>query len=577
MRRRSLIKIISVETVRAIEAAADASGTSYDALMQLAGRALADRILKALAERAPADQARVTVLVGPGNNGGDGLVAARLVAAESEALVRCYLLKPRAEDDANLQTARDAGLFIANAADDQRYRVLFNMVASAHVVVDALFGIGVRLPLHGDVPKVLRQVHAALDAVAESAPAPTTLVPGATSQPLTPTRPYVIAVDVPSGLNADTGELDALAIPADETVTFIAAKPGHFLFPGAAAVGALAVAPIGITPDTDGLKDEKRALISADDARHLLPKRAPGSHKGTFGKALILAGSVNYTGAPSLSAEACYRIGTGLVTVAAPGPVISIIAGHLREATWVMLPHDMGVTAAAAADILRKELPRFDALLIGPGLGRETTTGDMLERLLEAPGAEHRKPRSIGFGPAPAEPEAATEKESTQLPALVIDADGLFLLSKIDLWWTRLPPNTVLTPHPGEMAQLCGLTVAEVEADRWTLATQKAAEWNIVLLLKGAHTVIADPSGKLTVLPFKTAALATAGTGDVLAGMITGLLAQGVPAYDAAITAGYLHGLSGQIAEEETGSRAVIAGDIVSYALPQALALLEPD
>ena len=571
-----MIKIVSVETVRAIETAADAGGLSFDTLMQQAGRAVANRILKALAEHAPAEQARVTVLVGPGNNGGDGLVAARIVAAESDALVRCYLLKRRDEADPNLKAARDAGLFIANAEDDQRYRVLFNMVASAHLIVDALFGVGVRLPLAGDVQKVLRQIHAALEAEPEQDAGAVLVVPAATAPLAERARPYVIAVDVPSGLNSDTGEIDPLALPADETVTFIAAKPGQFLFPGAASVGRLSVAPLAIPPDSEGLKGETRILASAEDVRAMLPKRTPGSHKGSFGKALVLAGSVNYTGAPSLSAEAAYRIGAGLVTVAAPGPVVSIIGAFLREATWILLPHDMGVASATAAEVVRKELARYDALLIGPGLGRETTTGEMQERLLQSPDQEQRKRRVIGFGPQPTD-AAPTEEAAVELPRLVIDADGLFLLSQIENWPSRLPKDTVLTPHPGEMAQLTGLTVQEVEADRWTLARTKAAEWNVVVLLKGAHTVVAAPDGRLTVLPFKTAALSTAGTGDVLAGMIVGLLAQDMNAYDAAVAAGYLHGLAGQLMEEQMGTRAPIAGDLVSFSLPQALALIEPD
>jgi NAD(P)H-hydrate epimerase len=571
-----LIKIVAVETTRVIEAAADAGGLSYDTMMQQAGRAVAERVLKALAERAPAEQARVTVLVGPGNNGGDGLVAARIIAAESDALVRCYLLKRRDETDANLVAAREAGLFIANAEDDQRFRVLYNMVASAHLIVDALFGIGIRLPLQGDAQKLLRQVQAALDSEPEEDQSNILYAPGTTTPPLERPRPYVVAVDVPSGLNSDTGEIDPLTIPADETVTFIAAKPGLFLFPGAASVGKLSVAPLAIPPDTDGLKTERRVLASAEEVRKLLPKRGPGAHKGTFGKALVVAGSVNYTGAPSLSAEACYRIGAGLVTVAAPGPVVSIIGSFLREATWILLPHDMGVTAAGAADVIRKELSRYDALLVGPGLGREATTGEMIERLLHSPSQEARKRRAIGFGPQPAD-TAPAEEAPVVLPKLVIDADGLYLLSQIDDWAGRLPGNTTLTPHPGEMGQLTGLTVQEVEADRWGLAQAKAAEWNAIVVLKGAHTVVAAPDGRMTVLPFKTAALATAGTGDVLAGMITGLLAQGLDAYDAAVAAGYLHGLAGELLEEQMGTRAPLAGDLVSFALPQALALIEPD
>lgn len=571
-----MIKIVSVDSMRQIEAAADAGGLTYAELMQHAGRAVATRILKALAEHAPTEQARVTFLIGPGNNGGDGLVAAKLVAEESDALVRCYLLKPRKDDDPNYVAARDAGLFIANAEDDQRFRVLFNMIASAHVIVDALFGIGVRLPLEGTAQKMLRQIHAALDTPAEDDLTTALVTPAASTEVLDPLRPYILAVDVPSGLDADSGELDELALHADETVTFIAAKPGLFLFPGAAAAGTVTVAPIGVAADTEGLKQETRALMTAADARERLPVRAPGSHKGTFGKTLIVSGSINYTGAPALCAEAAYRIGAGLVTVGAPGPVVSTLAGHLREATWILLPHDMGVTSSGAAAVLRREVDRFDALLIGPGLGRESTTREMLEALLAGPSQKEQKRRGLGFAPAQANESSADSEEANRLPALVIDADGLFLLSKIDSWWTLLPDSTILTPHPGEMGQLTGLSVQEVEADRWGLATQKAAEWQAVVVLKGAHTVVAAPDGRVTVLPFKTAALSTAGTGDVLAGMIAGLRSQGLDAYDAAVTAGYIHGLAGQIAEDEMGTRAPVAGDIVSFMLPQALALVEP-
>lgn len=569
-----MIKVIDVETTRAIEKAADAAGTSYATMMENAGRAVAMRALGIIARRTSEEPSRVTVLVGPGNNGGDGLVAARIVAQESNALVRCYLLKKRDEADPNLKAARDAGLFIANAEDDQRYRVLVNMVASAHLLVDALFGIGVRLPLEGDAEKVLRAVHKALDLEPQEDQSQVIVSPATPGLP--PAAPYLIAVDVPSGLNADTGEIDKNALKADETVTFIGAKPGLFLFPGAGHVGALHIAPIGLAEDIAGLKESTRFVVDSSLARSRLPERPDGAHKGTFGKTLVVAGSVNYTGAAALSAEAAYRIGTGLVTVGAPMPVINTVAAHLTEATWIVLPHDLGVIASGAAKVLREEVAKFDSLLIGPGLGREHTTGEMLEGLLEGAGKDRKSARrSIGFG-VRQEPEAETTEESGKLPPLVIDADGLFLLSQIETWWTKLPENTVLTPHPGEMAQLSGLSIDEIQKDRWTIAAQKAAEWKVVLVLKGAHTLIAAPDGQVGVLPFKTAALATAGTGDVLAGMIAGLLAQGVNAFDAAVAAGYAHGLAGNIMAEQMGTRATVAGDVVRFGLPQALAEIEP-
>jgi ADP-dependent NAD(P)H-hydrate dehydratase / NAD(P)H-hydrate epimerase len=289
-----------------------------------------------------------------------------------------------------------------------------------------------------------------------------------------------------------------------------------------------------------------------------------------------VGGSVNYTGAPTLAAEASYRIGAGLVTVAAPASILPVIGAHLLEATYVVLPHDLGVIASAGAKIVRDEAAKYDALLVGPGIGREKTTGEMLGALLDPTGSKKdgaRRP--IGFGGSKSDTPESKAAQQSELPPLVIDADGLYHLSQRETWWTLLPPNTILTPHPGEMSQLTGMETATIQKDRWTIAATKAAEWNVILVLKGAHTLIAEPGGRVVVLPFKTAALATAGTGDVLAGMIVGLLAQGLQPFDAAVAAGYIHGLAGKQMEMLVGTRGCTAGDIVRFGVPQALRLLE--
>jgi ADP-dependent NAD(P)H-hydrate dehydratase / NAD(P)H-hydrate epimerase len=567
-----LIKVVSVEQMRQIEAAADAASMSYDQMMQAAGRAAADRVLELIADR---QDARVTVLVGPGNNGGDGLVAGRIVAQESVAQVRFYLLKAREDSDANFIAVKEAGLLIANAQDDRDKRVLRNMVASADVVVDALFGIGVQLPIKDEAAKVLRNVRQALDGQEDLPPrrALITLASPDDSRPAT--KPYVVAVDCPSGLDCDTGELDKNAIPADETITFIAAKPGLFIFPGAEAVGQLSVAPIEIPEDLEPLQNEKRIVVDGDSVRDLLPARPANANKGTFGKALVVAGSVNFVGASGLSAQAAYRVGTGLVTVGAPHPVVALLAAQFLEPTWLLLPHDMGVLSENAAELIQEEVGEYNALLLGPGWGRENTTRGLLTRLFEKPAAPSKRiaRRKIGFM-FDSTATADGEVTETNLPPLVIDADGLNLLSEIENWWTLLPARTVLTPHPGEMARLAGITTEEVQAKRWEIAARKAVDWNAVVVLKGAHTVIAEPDGRVAILPFKTDALATAGTGDILAGAITGLLAQGLSPFEAALVGGYIHGLAGQQAAEWLGStRAVIAGDVLD-SLTEAIALL---
>jgi NAD(P)H-hydrate epimerase len=566
-----MLKVVSVASMRQIEADADAAGLSYDTMMQNAGRATAKRAMTVLENR---PDARVTVLVGPGNNGGDGLVAGLILAHEGGAQVRFYLLNTRSEADANFKAVQDAGLFVALAESDHDFRVLRNMVASADVVLDALFGIGVRLPLKGEAEKVLRNVRQALgdtqqpvDEVGE------TITPSVPRNASPTSRPYVIAVDCPSGLECDTGELDKNAIPADETITFIAAKPGLFKFPGAGAVGLLHVATIGVPADLPALQKQSYEIADSKIVRDLLPSRSQDSNKGTFGKALVIAGSTNYVGAPGLAALAAYRTGTGLVTIGAPGPVVGALSGHFLEPTWLMLPHDLGVLAEAAAALIHSEMGSYDALLLGPGWGREAATRAMLVKLLTQQG-ETSKRRPIGFGREDKKTEAS-EENAAHFPPLVVDADGLNLLSEIEDWWQLLPPNTVITPHPGEMGRLAKLETSIVQAQRWELAVQKAAQWNVILLLKGAHTLIAEPSGKMVVLPFKTDALSTAGTGDVLAGIITGLLAQGLQPFDAAVVGGYLHGLAGEQAAKKQGStRSVIAGDVLA-ALSEAISLVE--
>jgi NAD(P)H-hydrate epimerase len=560
--------------MRQIEATVDASGLSYNQLMQNAGRALAERVKELLAEATNPNDASITVLVGPGNNGGDGLVAGRILAEETSALVRFYLLKPRSDDDANFQAIRAANLFIASAEDDQRYRVLTNMVASATIIIDALFGTGVQLPLRDDVAKVLRHVQQAIhETEADGESGAYTIL----SQPSHrhSARPYIVAVDCPSGLDCDTGEIDKNTLHADETVTFIAAKPGHFTFPGAQAVGRLTISHIGVPPTTEGLREEKRAIADAQTVRDLLPVRPTDANKGTFGKVLVIGGSINYTGAAALCAMSAYRSGAGLVTVGAPGPVIAALAAHILEATWLLLPHDMGVIASSASTLLKEELPKVDSLLIGPGMGREKTTRELLQELFMHQSTAVPSRRVIGFATAKSEASETAENNDFMLPPLVIDADGLNLLSEIDEWWTLLPEETIITPHPGEMARLAKMEIADVQANRWQIAAENAARWKVVLLLKGAHTLIAHPDGRVVVLPFKESALATAGTGDVLAGMIAGLLAQGLQPFDAALVGGYLHQLAGAEATRKAGNgRSVIAGDVLS-SISDAYQLLE--
>lgn len=563
-------KIVTTDQMRAIERAADAQGHSYAAMMERAGRAVAERVKQLLAG---SEQPRVAVIVGPGNNGGDGLVAARILAQELEgASVGAFLLKLRGDDDDVFARARDAGVFIASADDDKAagYRVLQNLVANADVLIDALFGTSLRLPIKGDAAKVLQAAHKAITLRRAERPAPPYTTPADPDLTAPDDGPIIVAVDCPSGLDCDTGALDKLTLPAHETITFAAAKPGLLTFPGAEAVGTLHIADIGLPSRLPELDEIALTLVDAAEVRARLPQRPRDSHKGTFGKAMVVAGSLNYTGAAYLAAAAAYRAGAGLVTVGAPQIIVPVLAGMLPEATWLLLPHDLGVINEAAVKVLRTELAGYSALLLGPGFGREDVTGEFLRELLR-PQEEVRHSRAIGF--VPNEPAGETARPATDLPPLVIDADGLNLLAAMDGWPRLLPPGTILTPHPGEFARLARLEREDVQANRIPLAQAKAAEWNCVVVLKGAFTVVAAPDGRTAVEPFATSALASAGTGDVLAGAIAGLLAQGLAPFDAALCAGWLHGMAGVRAAGllETAI-SVTAGDVLEL-LPDALAL----
>ena len=300
----------------------------------------------------------------------------------------------RRQKDPVYAAAEKAGVNIVSETDASNFRTLKKLIAEADVVIDALFGTSVRLPLEGDVVRLLNAANRALEARRKPAsPSPLT-TPAAAYPNSASERPVtVIAVDLPTGLNPDTGELDKAALFADETVTFGAAKPGLLTFPGAEAVGLLHVADIGMPAD---LPELARAplLIDAHEVGARLPQRPRNSHKGTFGKTMIVAGSLNYTGAAYLAAAGAYRSGAGLVTVAAPQVIMPILASLLPEATWLLLPHDLGVLNEAAVKVLRPELDGYSALLLGPGFGREETTGEFLRELLPHRGA---RPGTIGF------------------------------------------------------------------------------------------------------------------------------------------------------------------------------------
>ncbi len=510
------IALVSVEQMRAIEREGDASGVSYAEMMERAGKGVAKAILKFPPLRGAT---KVLGLIGSGNNGGDALVALEHLALAGWK-GRAYLVRPRPNDDVHLQRVTTAGIEVADAAGDTNLRLLDEWLAECEVLLDGVLGTGIQLPLRADVERVLAHVRAAHP------------------------RPVVVAVDCPSGVDCDSGIASPATIPADLTVCMDAVKAGLLRFPAAELTGHLAVVPLGLPDDLPAFQKVHDFIPTGQVVKNWLPRRPAHAHKGTFGTVLGIAGSEDYIGAAALAAEAAYRSGAGLVRMAVIPTVRNALAGALPEVTWLTLPQQgSGIDAAADAVVLGR-LERVTALLVGPGLGVADGTAEFIRRLLE---------------------------HKNQLPPLVMDADGLRLTAKIENWPQYLPPLSVLTPHPGEMSALTGLTTAEIQADRVGTARRFAQQWGHVLILKGAFSVIASPDGTVYHIPVASAALARAGSGDVLAGLIAGFMAQGIAAFPAAVAGAYLHALAGLEAERRVGqSASVLAGDILR-AVPEVL------
>ena len=529
------MRLVSVQQMKAIEKEADAAGLTYAQMMQNAGQGLAEVVQDLPIEDS---EQEVFGLVGSGNNGGDTLVALAHLAADGWR-ARAYLISRKR--DSLVDRLEKAGGEIIVADEDEEFASLSAFVQTATVLLDGVLGTGAKLPLKDEVADVLAEVQSILEESED--------------------RPVVVAVDCPSGMDCDTGEAAEECLNADVTVTMAAVKQGMLKLPAYELIGNLEVIDIGLPEDLKSLQVKGTEVAEEEMVAGMLPDRPIDSHKGTFGTALVAAGSVNYTGAAMLAGKAAYRVGAGLVTLAVPAPLHNILASQFPEATWVLLPHQMGVIARDAAEVLMKNMERATALLLGPGFGTEDTTGEFLANLLSGQIARKKPTGRIGFLPGEAE---KAEDKTSKWPGLVIDADGLRHLAKIEGWQKLLPGQAVLTPHPGEMSALTGLEVDDIQKDRHATAIKFAKEWGHVVVLKGAFTVIASPDGRTVIIPVASPALARAGTGDVLAGAIVGLRAQGVEPFEAAVAGAWIHAQAGLYAADDLGSSAsVMAGDVL--------------
>jgi hydroxyethylthiazole kinase-like uncharacterized protein yjeF len=536
-----MVKLFSVKEMQALEKEANEAGLTYESMMENAGNGLAEEIKLAYSHL---QSKKIIALIGSGNNGGDALVAiSKLSQLKWETCA--YIVRKRANDDPLMEAVLKNGGQLIDVEDDHKYKRLLELLKTNSVLIDGIFGTGIKLPLKKDIAEILRFVKKDVQGQ--------------------PKKIHVVAVDCPSGVDCDSGEAAEETIPAEMTVTMAGFKTGLIRFPAAKLAGDLRIAGIGPIEDLKAYKNNPKFILTHDIIKNYLPERAIDAHKGTFGTALIIAGSVNYTGAALLAGLAAYRSGAGLVTMAVPAPLHASLSGQLPESTWVLLPHEMGVISPDAVRVVQENFSRATAILIGPGLGLEDATRDFISKLF----TENRaiKHAEIGFIHTESK---GSEVELAQKP-IIIDADGLKLLSKITDWAELLTAHAILTPHPGEMSVLTGLPIQEIQDNRVEIAEKYSKKWGHVVVLKGAFTVIAAPDGQIAVVPIATPALARAGTGDVLAGLIVGLRAQGVNAFESACAGAWIHATAGILAAQRLGNTAsVIASDVLN-AVPQVI------
>jgi hydroxyethylthiazole kinase-like uncharacterized protein yjeF len=509
------MKLVTAAQMRELDRRAiEELGLPSLVLMENAGRTT----YEILRRQFPAPAGEVAVLAGRGNNGGDGYVVARYLAQDGLPVVVFLLgLKEQVKGDArvNLEILGRLAVEVVEVETEADLNPVLHRLARAGLIVDALLGTGLDKPVAGLLADLIAKVNHL--------------------------RAPVLAVDLPTGLSADTGEVLGVALKAQVTVTFGWPKLGHILPPGRDYVGRLYQVNISIPP---GLAAQTSTeLAEAEEMRRLLPDRPWDGHKGTFGHLLVLAGSAGKTGAATLASEGALRAGAGLVTLGIAASLNDILEVKIAEAMTLPLPEAAGVRALgrAALSPVLKFLSDRDALALGPGLGTHPETQELVRQLV-----------------------------ATLPQPLVVDADGVNALAG-DLAALPAPGPRILTPHPGEMARLVGASVQEVQADRLGLAWETARRLGVVLVLKGAQTLVAAPDGRLSLNSTGNPALASGGTGDVLTGLIGGYLAQGLAPYDAARLGVYLHGLAADFWAARYGPRSLTAGDLLNV-FPEVVA-----
>jgi hydroxyethylthiazole kinase-like uncharacterized protein yjeF len=507
------MKVLTAAQMREVDRKTIELGIPGLVLMENAGH----RVAEFLEERfAPLSEQHIVVLCGKGNNGGDGFVIsrqlhARLRPGRLDVIFAGEAGALQGDAAANFKMLQACGCPVSNAIQPEMRR--------ATVVLDALLGTGLSGPARGPMLELIREINGGFP------------------------EAEIVAVDIPSGLASDTGNTLGEAVQADYTVTFTAPKVGQVLPPNCDFVGELRVGAIGSPPELFEEDEEiYLALSEPEGFAYLFEHRDPGAHKGTYGHVLVIGGSAGKTGAAAMAGLSALRAGAGLVTVASAASALPVIASHAAEVMTEPLPEtDTGSISPRSFDYGRIEsiVRGKTVLAIGPGMGTHPETVSFIRRIV----SEYDQP-------------------------MVIDADGLNALDGPKLRGRR---SMILTPHPGEMARLTGISTSDVLEDRVGVARSFATERGVVLVLKGRRTLVAMPDGRVWINPTGTPAMATGGTGDILTGLISGLIAQFPDEIETAVLAAvWLHGRAGEIGANDLGLQPLIATDLLTY-LPEAI------
>jgi len=526
------MKLLTAEQMReADRLTTERFGIPSLTLMDRAGTAVAD----ALREVCPdLDARKIVILCGKGNNGGDGFVVARVLRERGRSPLVVLCADPESvsgDAAANLKRWRQALGDLQVASNESEWQAARAALEGAGVIVDALLGTGLKGPVTGLLARVIDDVNAAR----------------AAQQPAGARAPLVLAVDMPSGLGSDARDLDGPIVGADFTVTFTAPKVGQLVSPRADRAGRLLVRQIGTPRELlDSDAHLKLHWLEPGEFRSIPLVRARESNKGTYGHALIVAGSLGKSGAAILSSRGALRAGAGLVTVATASEALPTVAGGMPEIMTVpLVSTDIGSIGLHALDYGRfaEIAARKSVVAIGPGLSTHPETKDFVHAVIER----------------------------SEVP-IILDADGLNAYDGCaDRLNDRKTAALTITPHPGEMARLLGRTIPEIQARRLDTALEAANRWGAIVVLKGSHTIVAAPDGRAFVNSTGNPGMATGGTGDALTGILAGLTAQfGVDDWLRVVGLGvYLHGLAGDIAASRVGEIGLIAGDLLD-SLPAA-------